>query len=222
MTARGQTIELPIFPLPGVVFFPRVILPLHIFEPRYKAMVASALDGNGRIGMVLLREGWRSQYHASPPVFGTGTMGLITQPEELEDGKYNLLLRGLQRYRILEFLQETPFRLARVRLLEDVAPDERDAQALRWKMAKRLNQLAPEIKFPPLEPKLAGRIDFLTMINLICCCLDLSVYDKQRLLETGDLAVRARGVLGVLDRKLKAKKLVSGFQTLRPEHPERN
>lgn len=222
MTAQRQIIELPIFPLPGVVFFPRVILPLHIFEPRYKAMVASALDGNGRIGMVLVREGWRPGYHGSPPVFETGTMGLITQPEELEEGKYNLLLRGIQRYQIEEFVQETPFRLARVRLLDDVAPAEPDAQALRWKMAKRLNQLAPEIRFPPLEPKLAGRLDFVTMINLISCCLDLSVYDKQRLLETGDLAVRARGVLGVLDRKWKAKKLVSGFQDLRPEHPERN
>lgn len=222
MTAPGRTIELPIFPLPGVVFFPRVILPLHIFEPRYKAMVASVLGGNGRIGMVLLQQGWRSQYEGSPPVFGTGTMGVIAQPEELEDGKYNLLLRGLQRYQILDFLQDTPFRLARVRLLEDVTPSESDAQALRWKMAKRLNQLAPEIKFPPLEPKLAGRLDFVTMINLICSCLDLSVYDKQRLLETDDLAVRARGVLGVLDQKLKAKKLISGFQSLRPEHPERN
>ena len=69
---------LPLFPLPNVVLFPNVFLPLHIFEPRYRAMVADALKGDRLIGMVLLRPGWESDYEGRPPVFPTGCAGLIT------------------------------------------------------------------------------------------------------------------------------------------------
>ncbi len=78
--------ELPIFPLPNVVFFPRTVLPLHIFEPRYKQMVADALEGNRQIGMALLQRGWGSGQDESPEVFNVGGMGLITQHEHLEEG----------------------------------------------------------------------------------------------------------------------------------------
>src|SRR5512147_1061011 len=91
---------IPIFPLPNVVLFPTVFLPLHIFEPRYRAMVRDALGGDRIIGMALLRPGWESHYEASPAVYAVGCAGLITHAERLPDGRYNIVLQGLEKYRI--------------------------------------------------------------------------------------------------------------------------
>ena len=91
---------LPIFPLPTVVLFPNVFLPLHIFEPRYRQMVAEALAGDRIIGMVLLRPGYEDDYDGAPPIYATGCSGLITHVERLEDGRYNLVLRGLEKFTI--------------------------------------------------------------------------------------------------------------------------
>ena len=93
--------SLPIFPLPTVVLFPNVFLPLHIFEPRYRQMMADALAGDRLIGMVLLRPGHEADYEGRPPVYGTGCTGLITHAERLEDGRFNLVLRGLEKFTIL-------------------------------------------------------------------------------------------------------------------------
>src|SRR4249919_2047953 len=93
---------LPIFPLPNVVLFPGVFLPLHIFEPRYREMVADALAGDRVIGMVLLRPGYEHDYDGHPSVYSVGCSGVITHCERLTDGRYNLILRGLERFRILD------------------------------------------------------------------------------------------------------------------------
>ena len=93
--------SLPIFPLPTVVLFPNVFLPLHIFEPRYRQMTADALAGDRLIGMVLLRPGHAADYEGRPPVYGVGCTGLITHAEKLDDGRFNLVLRGLDKFTIL-------------------------------------------------------------------------------------------------------------------------
>ena len=75
---------LPLFPLPSVVLFPNVFLPLHIFEPRYRSMVADAIANDRLIGMVLLQPGWESNYQGRPPMYSIGTSGLITHVEQLD------------------------------------------------------------------------------------------------------------------------------------------
>jgi Lon protease-like protein len=92
--------EIPLFPLPNVVLFPSTLLPLHIFEPRYRAMVADALEGERMIGMVMLRPGWEPHYEAAPPVYPIGCAGFITHAEKLADGRYNIILRGTEKFRI--------------------------------------------------------------------------------------------------------------------------
>jgi len=89
--------RIPLFPLPDVVLFPHVSLPLHIFEPRYRKMVADALAGERTIGMILLRPGWEADYYGRPPVFESGCAGRIETCQELEGGKYNIVLRALSR-----------------------------------------------------------------------------------------------------------------------------
>src|SRR5688572_30512693 len=92
---------IPIFPLPNVVLFPNVFLPLHIFEPRYRQMVSDALAGERLIGMVLLQPGYEENYERSPAVYDVGCAGLITHVERLSDGRFNIVLRGLERFRII-------------------------------------------------------------------------------------------------------------------------
>ena len=85
---------IPIFPLPNVVLFPNVFLPLHIFESRYRAMVKDALAGDRIIGMVLLQPGFEANYEGRPPVYPVGCAGVITHSEPLPDGRFNIVLRG--------------------------------------------------------------------------------------------------------------------------------
>src|SRR5204862_2822505 len=93
--------EIPLFPLPNVALFPAALLPLHIFEPRYRAMVADALDGERLIGMVMLRPGWERHYERAPEVYQVGCAGFITHADRLPDGRYNIMLRGLEKFRIV-------------------------------------------------------------------------------------------------------------------------
>lgn len=113
----------PLFPLPNVVLFPRAVLPLHIFEERYKAMTSDALDSDGQIAMALLRPGWEKSYYSQPAIEPVVCVGKILTHERLPDGKYNFLLQGTMRakvsrehvssdkgYRVAELipLEETP------------------------------------------------------------------------------------------------------------------
>src|SRR3954468_10145148 len=91
--------EIPLFPLPEVVLFPGARRPLMIYEPRYRQMVADALKGNRIIGTVLLRPGFEANYEGRPPIYGIGCAGLIEDYEELPDGRYGILLRGLTTFR---------------------------------------------------------------------------------------------------------------------------
>src|SRR6187455_1781223 len=102
-SASAQTLPatIPIFPLPDVVLFPDVDRPLHIFEPRYRAMVADALKGDRIIGMVLLQPGHEAEYEGRPPVYPVGCAGIITDVQELPDGRFNLVLRGFAKFRVI-------------------------------------------------------------------------------------------------------------------------
>src|SRR3982751_6544809 len=119
---------LPLFPLPNVVLFPNVFLPLHVFEPRYREMVADALASDRMIGMVLLRPGWDRDYEGRPPIFPIGCSGVMTHVERLNDGRYNIVLRGLERFRIVEEDHERIYRRASVESLHErmLGASERD------------------------------------------------------------------------------------------------
>src|SRR5438046_1388611 len=122
---------LPLFPLPNVVLFPNVFLPLHIFEPRYRAMVADALESDRMIGMVLLKPGWEPQYEGRPPVYPIGCSGLMTHVESLPDGRYNIVLRGIERFRILEENYDLSYRRATVDPVAEQELTADDRAALR-------------------------------------------------------------------------------------------
>src|SRR5262252_9803724 len=122
---------LPIFPLPNVVLFPNVFLPLHIFEPRYREMVADAAASDRMIGMVLLRPGWERDYEGRPPIYPIGCSGVMSHVETLSDGRYNLVLRGLERFRILEEDHNRSYRRAAIEPLHERSLLHDDRAALR-------------------------------------------------------------------------------------------
>lgn len=105
----------PVFPLPGMVLFPRTIIPLHLFEPRYRAMMADALATSRMLALAMLRPGWEPLYYTlRAPIHTIVGVGDIVEYEQLDDGNYNLLLRGLSRAVITEELEGRPYRLARI------------------------------------------------------------------------------------------------------------
>ena len=116
-------VEIPIFPLPDLVFFPHTVLPLHIFEPRYRKMIADCLKGDRRLAVVMLRSGWEEDYEGAPPVHSVAGAGEIIKCERLDEGRYNILLRGRSRIRIEEELPSgKPYRVVRATVIRDVEP----------------------------------------------------------------------------------------------------
>src|SRR5204862_3056558 len=90
-----------LFPLPNVVLFPHVVQPLHIFEPRYRQMTADTLTGDRLLALVLLKPGWEEDYDGRPAVHPVACLGRVVADQLLPDGRYNLLVRGLSRARLL-------------------------------------------------------------------------------------------------------------------------
>ena len=110
-----------LFPLPNLVLFPHVAQPLHIFEARYRQMLADALDDDRLIATALLRPGWEESYNERPAIHPVVCLGQVHHEERLPDGRYNLLLQGLCRARVRKELKtDRPYRLAQVELLPDL------------------------------------------------------------------------------------------------------
>src|SRR4051812_45994789 len=148
---------LPLFPLPNVVLFPNVFLPLHVFEPRYREMIADQLADDRVIGMALLKPGWQSNYEGRPPVFPIGCSGVITHVERLSDGRYNIVLRGLERFRIIEEDHERSYRRATIEPLGERALNEDDRTLLRRHRSRLESLLAPAMERPSST---SGRASF--------------------------------------------------------------
>ena len=115
-----KDIVIPLFPLPATIFYPNTSLPLHIFEPRYRSMVVDALEGKREIGMILLKPGWESDYQGTPETMAIGCVGKITRHSQLPEGKHNILLSGLHRFRILHEIKGKLYRQAQVELLKEI------------------------------------------------------------------------------------------------------
>ena len=128
----------PLFPLPGVVLFPRAVLPLHIFEDRYRAMTADALAGDKLVAMALLKPGWEKSYYGRPAIEQVVCVGRILSHEKLPDGKYNFLLQGLRRARIVRenggSCAGESYRTAQLEPLEESPAPETELEAERRRL----------------------------------------------------------------------------------------
>jgi Lon protease-like protein len=206
---------LPIFPLPNVVLFPNVFLPLHIFEPRYRAMISDALASDRMIGMVLLKPGWETEYEGRPPVYPIGCSGVITHVDRLPDGRYNIVLRGVERFRILAEDNRTTYRRATIDPLGEHALAADDRAVLRRQRSRLEVLLAPAIDrdFGPTQsgaretkgghdPMIPTGMPDEDLVNALAQYLDLEPLEKQALLECHSLRSRAEALVELLEMKV--------------------
>jgi Lon protease-like protein len=197
---------LPLFPLPAVVLFPNVFLPLHIFEPRYREMIADVLAGDRVIGMVLLRPGWEHEYDGSPPVYRVGCSGVLTHFERLDDGRYNIILRGVERFRILEEDHTRSYRRAHVESLAEHALGPEDRATLRQHRAKLDALLAPSAVRRGAPSVTASAMSDGDLVNALAQYLDLDPLEKQALLERSCLPSRAQSLIELIEMKIMMAK----------------
>jgi Lon protease-like protein len=183
---------LPIFPLPQTVLFPGALLPLHVFEPRYRAMVKDALATHKAIAVALIREGQPRDAHGHPTIEAITGAGMIIDHVQLPDGRYNILLHGRARVRLEELPFVPPYRRARATLLPSLPTDApaRDVTALLASaaaFARDIRTRDPEFDFriPPHTP--AGAAADLAAHHLV-----LEARERQRILEMLDVAERVR------------------------------
>jgi uncharacterized protein len=134
---------LPIFPLPNCVLLPGGLLPLHVFEPRYRALTKDCLAGDQLMGVARLRPGYQADYEGRPPVFGQLGVGRVIASEELPDGRYLLLLRGIARVDVVEELPaRRPYREIRARVLADADVDPSKLRTSHGKLVELCDRLA--------------------------------------------------------------------------------
>jgi Lon protease-like protein len=202
---------LPLFPLPNVVLFPQVFLPLHIFEPRYRAMVADALAGDRVIGIVLLQPGWEEHYEGRPAVYRTGCSGLITHFERLPDGRYNIVLRGLERFALDEEDYSRSYRRGRVRSLAEPALCNEDRTRLRRYRTKLEAVVAAAAHGHQLKGGEAMSDEDL--VNALSQYLDFEPLEKQALLERPCPRSRAEALIELLEMRLLLQRTPGASRT---------
>jgi Lon protease-like protein len=202
---------LPIFPLPNLVFFPETRLPLHIFEPRYRQLVADAVEGENRFGIVLLRSGWEADYFGSPSVHSYGTLGTIEQALPLDDGRYNIIVRGEVRFRIVGEVPSEPYRIARVIAEPQLTRRVEESYAQRQWLAdlsrQYLEYLPDQSAVPEIE---SAALEALT--NALIMSLNLEVEEKQRLLEIDDVIARADDIGIELQNRIESLRFLAPYR----------
>jgi uncharacterized protein len=188
---------LPLFPLPNVVLFPQVLLPLHIFEPRYRQMVKDVAAGEELIGMILLREPEGSG--GVPDVYSVGCAGRMVRKVDLADGRSNILLQGVREFVLEEQYFDRLYRTAAVTWLPPPERNIRLEAETRQRLMKQIRGFVGEAPEPGLrilsDPTLSDEM----LVNLFAFALDFPVAEKQSLLETRGLCGRAGQLIDTLE-----------------------
>ncbi|HQZ18369.1 MAG TPA: LON peptidase substrate-binding domain-containing protein [Vicinamibacteria bacterium] len=187
---------LPLFPLPGVALFPDLPLPLHIFEPRYRAMLRDTLAGSRFIGIVQIRPGAPPVDGAPSPIFSIGCAGRIEGVAELPGGRSNIVLRGVSRFHIDEELPEgLPYRVARVSPLIEKVLDE---EVLTDSLARVLHEIGQIDEGMSLLAR-TDEAPKALVVNMLAQLLPLGELERQSLIEAPSIDARARLLAEILD-----------------------
>ena len=205
----SDLLTFPIFPLAGALLLPRAHLPLHIFEPRYRALVQHAVGGGKRIGMI------QPKGPGNPPsLFEVGCLGEIVGLEELDDGRFNVVLQGIGRYRIArELTCGTPFRQVEATLEADDGDPEPLASILRADLEREARRYADALGLS-VDWAVVARLDDEMLVNGIAQVAPLDAGSKQALLEAGDMAERADMLVQFMSFQRMAPGGADGPQTL--------
>ncbi|HEX8915412.1 MAG TPA: LON peptidase substrate-binding domain-containing protein [Humisphaera sp.] len=226
--SHSGELVVPLFPLPNVVLFPKAVLPLHIFEERYKTMTRDAIAGDRRIAMALLKPGWEKQYYGRPAIEPVVCVGQMLSHEELPDGRFNFLLRGSMRARVVRELggpaadgeSDKPYRLAVLEPLEDRVADPSVLEPARD--ALRTIFTESSLAASPMGRKFAELVNGPVPVNDLADLVAFNFLDeiplKQQLLAETDVARR----LSLLVRSLRAVAGPVGTSNARFARPSLN
>lgn len=196
-----------LFPLPSVVVFPDVLVPLKVFEPRYVAMVEDALEDDGVIGMALLKPGYEEDYEGSPAIHPMLCLGKILQHKRLENGHIDFWLYGVERARLVDEVPSSPFRRARVEVVRDSVPPE--AQERVAKRLRRALDLVPGRRSVVWEMRRmaeqvrgvdAGPGRYADAVANVC---PLSPKERYEILAQADVAQRFDRLIKTLEQRAK-------------------
>lgn len=192
----------PLFPLPNVVLFPHALLPLQIFEPRYRQMTADVLEGERLIAMSLLRPGW--QYFAqddAPPIHHMVGLGKVIAYEKLDDGRFYLVLRGLARAKLIsEQVVDLPYRIGHLEICSDQGdmPSEFDAQVRAEELVRRFAQLFPGTTVQKLFVQAIEEVPLATVCDVLLGSLTMASELSQQFLDELSVETRSRMLLDLL------------------------
>jgi Lon protease-like protein len=185
----SRTLRVPLFPLPGAILFPRSQLPLHIFEPRYREMVRDAIDGPGRIAMI---QPHRLDDDNKAPLYAVGCVGELVGVEELDDGRYNIVLHGSNRFRLIQETDaDAAYRCAEVDIaaFDDEEPEPL-ALVQRAEVEREARRLGDALGLA-VDWAAVARLDDEMLVNAIAQVAPFDVGAKQALLEETTLEGRA-------------------------------
>jgi len=209
----------PLFPLPDVVFFPKTLLPLHVYEPRYRALASEALEQDRIICTALLKPGWESDYYGSPEVYPVGCVGRIVQHQKLPDGRYNITLDGIAKVRIESSVRLTPYRLVRVTPVEDDSTwalgetaGEEAAELIRLFRQVHEGQ-APSVL---LAEMFGQNMTPESIVNTVALHLNAEPELKEQLLEMDSLDLRYQTLVQILRNATKTQERIERVRHLYP------
>jgi Lon protease-like protein len=210
----------PIFPLPNSVLFPDTVLPLHIFEPRYRQMVRDVSNAEGQIAIALLQSGFEDDYDGAPAFHRTGTVGRVEHMEELDNGRFNLHLVGLRRVDFEEIPSPTAYRIARLLPRNEEPVDDSDNRIVQAKLGLLASHAYLLQQFSgSAGTSLAAndRLSFRAAVNGVCANMPVDAPLRQSLLEIDDLRDRQRRaqrmVNEVLDRVMALRANETGDES---------
>lgn len=203
---------LKVFPLPSVVLFPHTVLPLHIFEPRYRALVRDALATDRVMALAQLEPGWEGHYEGRPAMQPMLCAGLILWHEEVEDGRFNILLQGVCRARMLEELPAAkPYREVRAEIIEDFPYEGPEEEQLRQAVFELASRVPPDYAegLLPITARASGGM----LADVVAAAVVPEVGRRQQLLGELDVPRRLSAVLE------DVSELIARLQPMRPTGP---
>jgi Lon protease-like protein len=210
-------LPVPVFPLPNLVLFPDAVVPLHIFELRYRTMVRDALSGERVIAMGLLKPGWEGDYHGSPEYYPLGCLARVEEVEWLPNDCYSLVVRGVGRVMLGRVVREYPYRAAKVEVLPQEPWSEDDPLVLSEKYAllELYRRLLPPAPVAPGEgepgpaaaeaPKPGADLSYAALVSAVCMMVEAGPLEKLQLLGLDSVIERGRRIQEIAARRALVK-----------------
>ena len=194
-----------VFPLPGCVLFPKVLLPLRIFEPRYKKMLRDLLDSHGWIAIGLQKSHRELDEKGEPDVFPVAGLGRVVDYQKAEDDTYKIVVLGENRVRLRGWLQMKPYAIAKVERLPELEPEEETRDDLRGRLRARIKDLVRQSVDSQVLMLLDQTIkeceEIGPLVDSIAYHFLQSPHEKQRILETSNAVEREELLIEILKRE---------------------